>query len=55
MQIYEWEPPTVSHHPDKFVGHSSHCGSGDMFVICQLASYNHLFKGLYNFMSGRPS
>ena len=38
MQLYKWEPLTLSHLPAKFDGHR-HCGSGDMFLICHVTIF----------------
>ena len=45
----------VSHHPTKFHGHR-HCGSGDkMVLVCHVISQDHVIKGSFDFMGGRPS
>ena len=42
----------VCHHPDKFCDHR-HYGSGViMFLICQLSSSKHMFKGLSEITGG---
>ena len=49
MQIYDWEFYGVCYHFDKFCGHR-HCDGGDMFLIYQVNSCDHMFKGLCEFM-----
>ena len=41
----------LCHYADKSCGHK-HCDGGDMFLICHVASCEHMFKGLCEFMSG---
>ena len=50
---YGWELLVICHHPDKF-GDRKHCDIGDMFLICQLTSRDHMFKGLCEPMGGSP-
>ena len=40
--------------PDKSCDHW-HFDNRNMFLICNMASHEHMFKGLYEFMGGRPS
>ena len=54
LRIYRWEFLAVRHHPDKSFDHK-HCESGDMFLICQVTSREHMFKELCEFMGGSLS
>ena len=44
MQINEWELLVVCHHPSKSFDHK-HCDSGNMFLICHVASSLSKFFG----------
>ena len=39
-RVYWWEHLVVCHHPDKSCDHK-HCDSGDMFLVCHVASRKH--------------
>ena len=54
MRIYGWKFLAVCHCPDKSCDHK-HIYSGDIFLICQVTSREHVFKGLSEFMGGSPS
>ena len=55
VRIYGWELLTVCHHLIKFSSYR-HCDSGDiMFRICHVASGDHIFRRLCEFMGGSPS
>lgn len=52
-QVTLWFGAHVCHHPDKLGGHR-HCGSGDIFLICNMISEEHVTKGLCDFMDRSP-
>ena len=54
MRIYGREVLAKCHHLDKSCD-ESHFDSGDMFWICHVTSRQHMFKGLFEFMSQSPS
>ena len=49
MKTYGWELLAVYNHPDKSGDHK-YCDSGDIiFLIFQVTSREHMFKGLLNY------
>ena len=55
MGTNEWEPIAVYDHVVRF-GNHKHCESGCIiFLICQVTSRDHMFKGSCKFLGGRPS
>ena len=42
-----------SHHPATFGGHR-HCGSGEMLLIWDLISKDHMIEGFFDFMGRGP-
>ena len=55
MKLYGLELLAVSQHPDKFGDHRP-CDNRDlMFLVCNVTSRDHLFKGFCDFTDGRPS
>lgn len=43
----------VYHHPDKSCGRED-CDSENIFLTCHVTFREHMFKGLYEIMSGSP-
>ena len=54
MRTYGREVLAEGYHLDKSRD-ESHFNSGDLFLICHVTSRQHMFKGLFEFMSQRPS
>ena len=54
MRIYGREVLAECYHLDMSCD-ESHFDSGDMFLICHVTSRQHMFKGLFEFMSQSPS
>ena len=50
MKIYGWKLLAICHHPDKSCDHKQYDSGDKMFLICHLTSYEHVFKGLYEFI-----
>ena len=54
ISLYGCKLLTLSHHTANFSGFK-HCGGGDISLICQKISQDHVIKGQCNFMSGSSS
>ena len=54
MRIYVLEFLVLYDYAHKYCDHKQ-CEGGDMFLVCHVTFCEHMFKGLCEFMSGKPS
>ena len=55
MRVYGWGLLVLCHHAGKFCDHIHCYVRVTMFLVCQVTSHEHMFKGLCEFMGGISS
>ena len=55
MQTYGQEPIKANYHLVKFGGHRYCDSEGENVLVCDVISYDHLIKGLFDFIGKSPS